>query len=128
MMKSIKLAVLAAISVLCLAAGASAASATTTETYAGEFNAEGYYGKVYCKVRHQTNSKKFTGSRDVESCKSLEAGGLIGLEGGEHRGAGEWFPGASGWSSDFNGAAALSQEYTVSANKKHFKLIAYYAS
>jgi hypothetical protein len=36
------------------------------------------------------------------------------------------FPGASGWNSDYNGAAASSASYKVNGKASKFKLIAYY--
>jgi hypothetical protein len=96
--------------------------------FTATYDATEYYGAVTCTGKHQINPRKFPGSRDVETCKSTELTGFIGLTPNEQRGSGEWFPGASGWNSDYNGAAAISQEYTVSANGKKFHLIAYYSS
>ena len=97
-------------------------------SFTATYDVPEYFGAVSCKGKHQIMPRKFPGSRDVETCKTTEPTGFINLTANEHRGIGEWFPGASGWNSDYNGAAAISQEYTVSSNGKKFHLIAYYSS
>ncbi|HSZ13713.1 MAG TPA: hypothetical protein VK790_06735 [Solirubrobacteraceae bacterium] len=104
-----------------------------TVPFATEYDAEGYYGAVKCKGKHETNANAgypgsaSEGGRDVERCKSTTGMPLIGLAPGETvaLGAG-WFPGSSGWNSDYDGQAATSIEYVVSANGRSFKLVAYY--
>jgi hypothetical protein len=118
-----------------MAASAGAAGAATIKTpFTAEYSftelTEGGFGTVACEGKRQVNATRFaakgwpTSTRDVEKCRSTEASGkFIGLKGGE---TGEWFPGASGWDSDFDGAAAVSAAYTVNSGDKAFKLIAYY--
>ena len=94
----------------------------TSVAFTAEYDAEGYYGAVKCSGKHETDPKKYEGSRDVEKCESTSPP-LLTVVPGE---MGEWFPGADGWDSDYNQAAASSASYVVSANAKRFKLIAYY--
>lgn len=94
----------------------------TSVLFTAEYDAEGYYGPVTCSGKHETNPKKYEGSRDVEKCESTSPP-LLTVMPGE---MGEWFPGADGWVSDYNQAAASSATYIVSTNAKRFKLIAYY--
>jgi len=97
-----------------------------------EYDAEAYYGAVKCKGKHETNEKHYPGTeteggRDVEHCKSTTGKPLVGLTPGERVELGTgWFPGSSGWDSDWDGQAASEIEYTVSATGKSFKLLAYY--
>lgn len=104
-------------------------------TFTG-LNVGEWYGPVSCKGKHESNEKKgylgteTSGGRDVEKCKSTTGKPLELVAPGEHvaLGAGE-FPGASGWSSDDPALAGLESkdiEYTVAANGKSFKLVAYY--
>ncbi|HYM54227.1 MAG TPA: hypothetical protein VES97_02610, partial [Solirubrobacteraceae bacterium] len=104
----------------------------TSIPFETEYNAEGYYGAVKCKGKHQTNERKgypgneTEGGRDVERCKSTTGKPLVGLTPGETVTLGGWFPGSSGWASDYNGQAASGIEYTVSGAGKSFRLVAYY--
>jgi hypothetical protein len=98
-----------------------------------EYDAEGYYGAVKCKGKHEADEKvgypgtATEGGRDVEHCKSTTGEPLVGLTPGERVELGTgWFPGSSGWDSDYDGQAASKIEYTVSSTGKSFKLIAYY--
>jgi len=118
-----------------MAASAGAAGAATVKTpFVAEYSftelTEGGFGTVSCEGKRQVNSTGFagkgwpTGTRDVEKCRSTEASGkFIGLTGGE---TGEWFPGATGWDSDYDGAPAVSASYKVNSGDKSFKIIAYY--
>ncbi len=112
-------------------------AANTTVVFETEYDAEGYYGAVKCKIKHQTSEKNeypgtapgivpAEGGRDVERCKSTTGKPLIGLAPGETVALGGWFPGSSGWDSDYDGQAASAIEYTVAASAKTFKVIAYY--
>jgi hypothetical protein len=94
----------------------------TSVTFIAEYDAEAYYGPVQCSGKHQTDPKRYEGSRDVEKCESTSPP-LLTVMPGE---IGEWFPGSSGWDSDYNGAAASSASYTVNGKATKFKLIAYY--
>ncbi len=104
---------------------------TITALKAGE-----WYGPVECKGKHESNEKKgypgteTSGGRDVEKCKSKSTTGKLELvTPGEHVARGGEFPGASGWDSDDPALANLETkeiEYTVAANGKSFKLVAYY--
>lgn len=101
--------------------------------FTAEYDAEAYYGAVACKGRHQANEKKdypgtaTEGGRDVERCKSTTGKPLVGLTPGETVELGKgWFPGSSGWDSDYDSQAASEIEYTVSSTGKSFKLVAYY--
>jgi hypothetical protein len=94
----------------------------TSVTFTAEYDAEGYYGPVKCWGKHETNPKKYEGSRDVERCESTSPP-LLTVVPGE---IGEWFPGADGWDSDYTGAAASSASYKVNGTASRFKLIAYY--
>lgn len=132
--------VLAAIAAMCITASASAAPTAggtgagvaqvkklsaeprTSIPFTVEYDAEGYYGPVKCTGKHQTNPRKYTGSRDVEKCESTSPP-LLTVVGHE---VGEWFPGSSGWASDYNGAAASSASYKVNAKATKFKIVAYY--
>ena len=98
----------------------------TSIRFEAEYNAEGYYGPVKCVGHRQTNEKLYPGSRDVERCKSTTGKPLLTVAPGEHRGFGEWFPNSSGWNSDYDGAAAEKQEYTVSGSGRSFKTVVYY--
>ncbi len=109
----------------------------TSVHFETEYDAEGYYGAVKCKGKHQTNEKKgypgtapgtlpAEGGRDVERCKSTTGKPLVGLAPGETVAQGGWFPGSSGWASDYDGQGASAIEYTVSANAKSFRVVAYY--
>lgn len=111
---------------------------STKVSFEATYDAEGYYGSVHCVGHHLTNAKKGypgtapgsspeEGGRDVEKCKSATGKALIGLTPGETvaLGAG-WFPGSSGWDSDYDGQGATEIGYTVSASGKSFKLVAYY--
>jgi hypothetical protein len=102
-------------------------------SFATEYNAEGYYGAVKCKGKHETNAAlgypgtETEGGRDVERCRSTTGKPLVGLMPDETVELGKgWFPGSSGWNSDYDGQAASEIEYKVSANAKSFKLVAYY--
>jgi hypothetical protein len=104
-----------------------------TIPFTTEYDAEGYYGAVKCKGKHETDEKggypgtETEGGRDVEHCKSTTGKPLIGLAPGEEVGLGDgWFPGSSGWNSDYDGQGATKIGYKVSANGMSFKLIAYY--
>ncbi|MGO9319547.1 MAG: hypothetical protein ACLQBY_01910 [Solirubrobacteraceae bacterium] len=103
-----------------------------TIAFTAEYDAEGYYGAVKCKGKHETNAglgypgTPTEGGRDVERCKSTTGKRLVGLAPGETVSPGGWFPGSSGWDSDYDSQAATSIEYTVSGNGKSFKLVAYY--
>jgi hypothetical protein len=101
--------------------------------FTAEYDAESYYGPVACKGKHETSASKgypgtaTEGGRDVERCKSTTGLPLVGLTPGETVTLGEgWFPGSSGWNSDYDGQGATEIAYTVSANGKSFKLVAYY--
>jgi len=94
-----------------------------------------WYGPVECKGKHESNEKKgypgteTSGGRDVEKCKSTTGKALELVTPGEHVALGGEFPGASGWDSDDPALANLESkdiEYTVAANGKSFKLVAYY--
>lgn len=109
----------------------------TTFPFETEYDAAGYYGPVKCKGKHQTNARNgypgtapgitpAEGGRDVERCGSTTGKPLVGLIPGETVALGGWFPGSSGWDSDYDGQAATAIEYRVSANGKAFKLVAYY--
>ncbi len=106
---------------------------TTNTPFQVSYDAEGYYGAVKCTGHHQANEKKgfpgdeTEGGRDLEKCVSTTGKPLVGLAPNETvaLGAG-WFPGSSGWNSDYDGQAATSIQYTVSSNAKSFKLVAYY--
>ncbi len=112
-------------------------AANTSVPFETEYDAEGYYGPVKCKGKHQTSEKDgypgtapgvlpAEGGRDVERCKSTTGAPLIGLAPGEAVALGGWFPGSSGWDSDYDGQAADALEYTVSASAKSFRVVAYY--
>jgi hypothetical protein len=138
-MKVRGLILLAAVAAMSITASASAAPTTgashgvtpqikalgvgaTSVAFTAEYDAEAYYGSVKCTGKHETNPKKYEGSRDVERCESTVPP-LLTVVGGE---TGEWFPGASGWDSDFNGAAASSASYKVNPKATKFRIIAYY--
>jgi hypothetical protein len=98
-----------------------------------EYDAEAYYGAVKCKGKHEADEKagypgvEKEGGRDVEHCKSTTGKPLVGLTPGETVELGKgWFPGSSGWDSDYDGQAASEIEYTVSSTGKSFRLVAYY--
>jgi hypothetical protein len=104
-----------------------------TTPFEAVYDAEAYYGAVKCKGKHEASEKKgypgtaSEGGRDVEHCKSTTGKPLVGLVPGESMELGKgWFPGSSGWDSDYNGQAAREIEYTVSSTGKSFKMIAYY--
>ncbi|MGO9489108.1 MAG: hypothetical protein ACLQBB_08805 [Solirubrobacteraceae bacterium] len=125
-------ALLASLAFMAVATG-SAGAATTKTPFTAEYTftelTGGGFGSVHCEGQREvspTFAKKGwpTGTRDVEVCRSTEpAGKFIALTGGE---TGGWFPGADGWNSDYDGAAAVTATYTVSANDKKFKIVAYY--
>jgi hypothetical protein len=101
--------------------------------FTAEYDAEAYYGAVKCKGKHEADEKAgypgvgTEGGRDVEHCKSTTGKPLVGLTPGEEVQLGKgWFPGSSGWDSDYDGQAASEIEYTVSMNGKSFKMVAYY--
>jgi hypothetical protein len=101
--------------------------------FAVEYDAEAYYGAVKCKGTHEANEKagypgtETEGGRDVEHCKSTTGKPLVGLTPGEKVELGMgWFPGSSGWDSDYDSQAASEIEYAVSKSGKSFKLVAYY--
>jgi hypothetical protein len=110
-------------------------------------------GPVTCAGRHETNSKMFpgtetSGGRDTETCKSSvkktpltlvspdETGGYTSPTGTDEAGVFATRTGRicengsfQGWNSDYaplNGKRATSYTYTVSANGKSYKLVAYY--
>ena len=127
------LASIATVATVAVTAGTAGAATTKTQfeaTYEYTGLTNGGFGSVHCTGHRQVNEKSYaakgwpTDTRDVEHCRSTSATGkFIGLTGGE---TGEWFPGASGWDSDYDGAAAVSAQYTVSTNDKTFNLVAYY--
>src|ERR1700685_2789614 len=84
----------------------------TSVAFTAEYDAGGDYGAVKCSGKHETDPKKYEGSRDVEKCESTSPP-LLTVVPGE---MGEWFPGADGWDSDYNQAAASSASYFVSAH------------
>ena len=127
-------ALLASIAVVAAMAGTAAGAVTTKTSFEANYEytglTNGGFGSVHCTGHRQVNEKGYaakgwpTDTRDVEHCRSTSpTGKLIALTGGE---TGEWFPGASGWNSDYDEKAAVSAAYTVSANDKVFNLVAYY--
>lgn len=127
-------ALLASIATVATVAGTAGAATTTKTQFEATYEytelTNGGFGSVHCTGHRQVNEKSYaakgwpTDTRDVEHCRSTSANGkFIGLTGGE---TGEWFPGAGGWNSDYDGAAAVSAEYTVSVNDRTFNLVAYY--
>lgn len=126
-------ALLASTAFMAVAAGTASAETTVKVPFEAEYTftelTGGGFGSVHCVGTRQTNtgyeSKGWaTGTRDVEKCKSTEPNHkLIALTGGEEGG---WFPGANGWNSDYDSAAAVSAHYVVSAKDRSFKLVAYY--
>jgi hypothetical protein len=125
-------ALLASTAVVAVAAGTAGATTTKTPfevsyTYTGLTG--GGFGAVSCVGTRQVNpafaSKGWaTETRDVERCSSTETSHkLIALTGGE---TGEWFPGASGWNSDYDAKAAVTAKYVVSRNATKFRIVAYY--
>ncbi len=98
-------------------------SAATSIPFTAEYDAEAYYGPVRCTGKHEVNPKAYPGlSRDVERCTSTSPP-LLTVVAGE---MGEWFPSASGWDSDYDGAAAFQASYTVNSKARAFKIVAYY--
>jgi hypothetical protein len=125
-------ALLASTAVVAVAAGtAGAVTAKTpfTASYTYTGTTGGGFGAVSCAGVRQVNPKFAaagwaTETRDVEKCRSTEASGkLIALTGSE---TGEWFPGTSGWASDYDGKAAVTAKYKVSPYAKYFNIVAYY--
>lgn len=126
-------ALLASTAVVAVAAGTAGAATTTTPftaTYTYNGTTGGGFGAVSCKGTRQVNpaavAKKgwATETRDVETCSSTEASGkFIALTAEE---TGEWFPGTSGWASDYDGKTATSAHYVVGAKDKKFTIVAYY--
>ena len=132
--RAVRLAValLASIALVAVAAGTASAAGTKTPFEASyEFTGltGGGFGAVHCVGTRQVNpnfAKKGwpTATRDVQRCTSTDPSGkLIALTGGE---TGTWFPGASGWNSDYDAAVAVTAAYKVSGSDKKFKILAYY--
>jgi hypothetical protein len=125
-------ALIASTAVVAVAAGTASAAVTKTHFTAAYTFTEltgGGFGSVSCEGNRIVNTKYAnkgwpTETRDVERCKSTESPRhLIALTGGE---TGTWFPGADGWNSDYDGAAAVSAEYKVNSRDTSFRLVAYY--
>jgi hypothetical protein len=128
----VAVALVASIALVAIAAGtAGAATANTPFEASYEYTGltGGGFGAVHCVGKRQVNPKFAakgwpTETRDVEKCVSTDASGkLIALTGGE---TGMWFPGASGWNSDYDGRAAVTAAYRVSGSDKRFKTTVYY--
>jgi hypothetical protein len=125
-------ALLASIALVAVAAATAGAATTKTPFQASyEFTGltGGGYGAVHCVGTRQVSpsfAKKGwpTATRDVQICTSTDPSGkLIGLTGGEE---GTWFPGANGWTSDYDATPAVTAAYKVSLSDKKFKIVAYY--
>jgi hypothetical protein len=132
--RAAKLAVALLASTAVVAVAAGTAGATTTKTlftaaYTYNGTTGGGFGAVSCKGTRQVNTKFAKGgwateTRDVENCVSTETSGkLIALTAGE---TGEWFPGTTGWASDYDGKAAVSAQYKVGPGNHKFHIVAYY--
>jgi len=125
-------ALLASTAVVAVAAGTAGATRTKTAfTAAYTYNGTtgGGFGAVSCEGTRQVNTKFATRgwpteTRDVETCVSTEASGkLIALKAGE---TGEWFPGTTGWNSDYDAKAAVTAKYKVGPSDHKFRIVAYY--
>jgi hypothetical protein len=132
--RAARLAVALLASTALTAVAVQTAGATTTKTpFVVEYEYTGLtgggFGAVHC-VGTRTVNPKFaakgwpTGTKDVERCTSTDPSGkLIALTGGE---TGTFFPGATGWNSDFDNAPAVTASYKVAITDKKFLLVAYY--
>jgi hypothetical protein len=125
-------ALLASTAVVAVAAGTASATITRTPftaTYTYNGTTGGGFGAVSCEGTRAVNTKFATQgwateTRDIEVCVSTEASTkLIALTASE---TGEWFPGTSGWASDYDGKAAVSAQYKVGPADHKFKIVAYY--
>ena len=123
-------AIIASTALVAVAAGTAAGTKTPFEaSYEFTGLTGGGFGAIHCVGKRQVNphfaNKGWASeTRDVEKCTSTDPSGkFIALTGGE---TGTWFPGASGWNSDYDEKAASTASYTVTAKDNKFKLIAYY--